>query len=107
MDLLYHMLNWEQFTLQQLLDGVNINPEIFQALDWRDTSAELYRWDNGIAELKAIHYDIIGILKNADDELLKQQVYLRDYRMQFLLNGLIDHNIYHSGQLAYVAKLLD
>jgi uncharacterized damage-inducible protein DinB len=106
MDLLYHMLNWEQFTLQQLLDGVNINPEVFQVLDWRDTSAELYTWENGVEELKAIHADIIRILKSADDTLLQQQVSYRDYRMHYLLNGLIDHNIYHSGQLAYLYKLL-
>jgi len=105
-DLLYHMLNWEQFTLRQLLDGININAEIFQALDWRDTSAELYSWENGVAELKSIHHDIVSFLRKADDDLLKQQVFYRDYQMQYLLDGLIDHNIYHIGQLAYVAKLL-
>jgi uncharacterized damage-inducible protein DinB len=106
MDLLYHMLNWEQFTLQQLLSRDRINTAIFEALDWRDTTAELYTWEIGIEELKAIHTDIIRILSSADNSLLQQPVFGRDYKMHYLLNGLIDHNIYHCGQLAYLAKLL-
>jgi len=45
-------------------------------------------------------------LEKRDDEFLKEMVDYRKYDFRFLLNGLMQHNIYHLGQVAYLKKLL-
>ena len=58
-------------------------------------------------ELKSIHEKIIALLQLKDDEWLKEKVNFRDFDNRFLLNGLIQHNIYHLGQIAYLKKQLE
>ncbi len=50
---------------------------------------------------------IIKELKTKEDSSLKEKVDYRSYNFQFLLNGLIEHTIYHLGQIAYIHKLLN
>ena len=54
----------------------------------------------------ATHQHIIALLQTKDDEFLKEIVDYRKYNFRFLLNGLIQHNIYHIGQIAYIKKIL-
>lgn len=57
-------------------------------------------------ELKTILQKIIAILETKEDAFLKEMVPSREFNFRFMLNGLIQHNIYHLGQVAYVKKLL-
>ncbi|MCY7309203.1 MAG: hypothetical protein LH619_00365 [Chitinophagaceae bacterium] len=41
-----------------------------------------------------------------DDDFLVEPVDYRKYNFRFLLNAMIEHNIYHLGQVAYVNKML-
>jgi hypothetical protein len=59
-----------------------------------------------LQEFRKIHTGIVEQLKTKDDSFLKEIVDYRDYNFRFLLNGLIQHNIYHIGQIAYIKKLL-
>ena len=59
-----------------------------------------------MAEFKAIHKKIINLLKKRDDAFLHEIVDYRKYDFRFLINGMIEHNIYHLGQIAYLNKLL-
>ena len=45
--------------------------------------------------------------KKNDDDFLLEMVDYRKYNFRFLINGMIQHNIYHLGQIAYLKKLLD
>ena len=104
-ELLYHMLTWEEFTLHHL-ESMMLEPEKYQLLDWRETNPEIHTWNAGVSELKATHNKIINILQNASDDLLASKVPYKDYNTAVLLNGLIEHNIYHIGQIAMVKKML-
>jgi hypothetical protein len=86
---------------------------VFEKMDWRvinlptgQAGPKTHSWKKGLAEFKAIHKKIITLLEKKDDLFLKEKVDYRKYNFRFLLNGLIQHNIYHLGQVAYVKKLL-
>ncbi|MEI2740548.1 MAG: hypothetical protein V9F01_17375 [Chitinophagaceae bacterium] len=59
-----------------------------------------------MAEFKAIHKKIVSLLNKKDDDFLLEIVDFRKYNYRFLLNGMIEHNIYHLGQIAYLNKML-
>lgn len=105
-DLLYHMLTWSQFSLDRLSKAKIDDMNAFDKTDWREIDPEIHNWDEGLAELIATHQQIIAILQTKDDAFLNEPVEYRSYDFRYLLKGLVQHNIYHAGQVAFLKKLL-
>jgi uncharacterized damage-inducible protein DinB len=105
-DLVYHMLTWAEFTLKRIHKEKIDDLEAFEKLDWREIDPQIHGWEEGLSAYIATHQEIIAVLKTKDDSFLKEKVDYRDYDFQYLLQGLIQHNIYHVGQVAYLKKLL-
>jgi uncharacterized damage-inducible protein DinB len=105
-DLLYHMNTWAEFTLKRIEGDKETDLKASEELDWRKIDPKIHSWEKGLTEFKAIHSKIIKLLNDKDDEFLKGIVDYRNYKYRFLIHGLIQHNIYHLGQIAYIKKLL-
>ncbi|MBI5859044.1 MAG: DinB family protein [Sphingobacteriales bacterium] len=107
LELLWHMNTWADFVLAHLENKTPEEVSSIEANDWRVIDPQKHTWEKGIAELKAIHKEIISLLNEKDDSFLKEMVPGRQFNFRFMLNGLIQHNIYHAGQIAYLKKMLD
>jgi uncharacterized damage-inducible protein DinB len=105
-DLLYHMLTWADFTLKRLQKDKINDLAAFEKIDWREIDPKLHDWDEGLAALIATHQEIVAHLGQQEDSLLDETVDFREYSFRTLLNGLIEHNIYHAGQVAILKKML-
>lgn len=105
-ELLYHMVTWAQFTHQRIEKEPITDMAAFEALDWQQIDPAVHTWQKGVAALKASHQKIIDLLNAKEDAFLDEKVDYRKYNFRYLLHGLIQHNIYHLGQVAYVNKLL-
>lgn len=105
-ELLYHIITWADFTLKRIEKDKTNDLAAAENMDWREIDPKVHTWKKGLAEFKVIHKKIIALLKKKDDTFLKEKVDYRKYNYRFLLNGLIQHNIYHLGQIAYLKKLL-
>jgi len=106
-ELLYHMITWADFTLHRVKGDKEKDMTAFEKLDWRKIDPRVHTWEKGLKKFKDIHKEIVELLNQEDDTFLKGVVDYRNYNFRFLLNGLIQHNIYHLGQVAYVKKLLE
>jgi uncharacterized damage-inducible protein DinB len=107
LDLIWHMNTWAEFTLGALENKPVDEMKKIEGNDWRAIDQQVHTWKKGNEQLKATHNKIIELLKQKnDDDYLKDIVTNRQYNFRFLLNGLIQHNIYHLGQIAYVNKML-
>lgn len=105
-ELLYHTITWAEFCLKQIEKADKKLIEEIQSRDWRNIDPSVHNWEKGLEELRTIHDQIISALESKDDEWLKEKVHFRNFNFRFMLNGLIQHDIYHIGQIAYVKKLL-
>jgi len=105
-ELLYHVLTWAQFTLNRMEDPDSSVAWFDGEGDWREINPMVNTWKNGLAELKSTHERIIKVLEAKDDSFLEAPVKSREYNMGYMLRGLVQHNIYHLGQMIYVKKLL-
>lgn len=105
-ELLYHMITWAEFCLRQTEKADKKLIEEIESRDWRNIDPSVHTWKKGLEELKTIHEQIIGLLESKEDEWLKEKVHFRNFNYRSMLNGLIQHDIYHLGQIAYVKKLL-
>ena len=106
-EILWHMVTWAEFTLSRIDGSSSTSLASSEEMDWRKIDPSTHTWKAGMKELRSIHEKIIAILKNKDDAFLSNIPDERKYNMRFLLNGLIQHNIYHTGQIAYLKKMLD
>jgi len=106
LELLWHMNTWAGFTLKRLELDKEQDMAAFEKIDWRKIYPKVHTWKKGLAEFKSIHKKIAALLKKKDDAFLKEIVDYRNYNYRFLINGLIEHNIYHLGQIAYIHKML-
>lgn len=105
-ELLYHMIAWASFIQKRLENSQEWDDAYMATIDWREIDPVEHTWQKGMEELQETHERIIALLQEKDDSLLNEKVEYRPYNFRFLLNGLIQHNIYHLGQIAYVQKLL-
>ncbi len=106
LELLYHMNTWTEFTLKSLEKAGRDEMTTIEEMDWRNIDTATHSWEKGLAEFRSMNEKIIQLLNDKDDSLLKEIVDFRKFNYRFLLNGLIQHHIYHLGQIAYVKKLL-
>jgi uncharacterized damage-inducible protein DinB len=104
-EILYHMITWAEFTLSSLEKATKHEIESIEALDWRKIEPAKHTWQTGVHELKSANESIISFLQTQEDDLLDENVEFRKYNVRFLLNGLIQHHIYHAGQIAYLKNL--
>lgn len=100
-----HMLEWRKECLLRFegkrRDLMN-SPE-----DWK-SNAELKAvgWIN----LKNLLYDstkkMVDVLKNLDDTYLETKFLDTGYNFHYLVDGIIQHDIYHLGQIGITLKLM-
>lgn len=102
--LLFHMVNWAEFTLKRIQKDKEQDLVYFEAHDWDLISPETHTWEEGLYRLESAHENILITLAGLPDSFLDEQVDYRKYNFRFLLQGLIQHNIYHIGQIAYICK---
>jgi uncharacterized damage-inducible protein DinB len=105
-EILYHMIAWAQFTVDAV-NGKDVQGEVGQIpQNWRGIDPKIHTWSAALDELEQTHQQLVALLQTKDDSFLKEKLPNRDYNYRFLLNGLMQHNIYHLGQIAYLKNLL-
>jgi uncharacterized damage-inducible protein DinB len=106
-ELIWHMNTWAEFVLASLENRSVDQMKEIEANDWRLIDPKKHTWKRGLEELKIILTKIITLLnQKADDNFLSEIVPTRKFNFRFMLNGLVQHNIYHLGQIAYVKKMI-
>lgn len=107
LELIWHMNTWAEFVLGSLESRTAGEMKTIEANDWRGIDPVTNSWKKGIAQLKETHSRIMELLgKKSDDNFLGDIVPGRQFNFRFMLHGLIQHNIYHLGQVAYIKKML-
>lgn len=101
------MNTWAEFTLKRLEKDEEKDMAAFEKLDWRDIDTNEHTWEKGLAQFKVTHDLIIELLATKEDKFLSEKVDYREYNFRFLLHGIVQHDIYHLGQIAYAKKLIE
>jgi uncharacterized damage-inducible protein DinB len=105
-ELLWHMNTWAEFVLGSLENRSVDQMKEIETNDWREIGPKIHTWKKGIEQLRSTHKKIIDLLHQKDDSFLSEIVTTRKFNYRFMLNGLVQHNIYHLGQIAYINKML-
>jgi hypothetical protein len=108
--LVTHMLAWKVFTMRKLRGEKEYSITLNSEADWainKEISAD--EWKQMLMTMDEAHNQIISILEEKDDDFLSEKVPVKSnsvFNYEYLLNGIIHHDIYHLGQIALVKKVV-
>ncbi|MBS1788288.1 MAG: DinB family protein [Acidobacteria bacterium] len=102
-ELVNHIIAWEQIAKQRLEgnpmknppDEVNFPPVI----NTGETA-----WQTTLQSLEFSNAALRNAIKNIDDAKLDEAVSEASYSIYALLHGVIQHDLYHAGQIALLKK---
>ena len=101
-ELVLHMTSWRKFVIHRLQGDDAF--QITEDLNFPKPGA----WDDAVADLKAIQAELIAAIKSFPENRLGELVPSSTYKFTFytLLHGIIQHDVYHLGQIAYISSSL-
>ena len=107
LDLVWHMVTWREFTISRLKRDEEKDIHYFETNDWRVLDHnDKTLWQQGLQRLRETQVELIELLRTQTDDVLNKIVADRQYHFRNLLYGIVQHDIYHLGQIAYITKLL-
>lgn len=109
-EIIAHLTIWRKETLLKIQIGKgNITDE--NRADWCENKGlKQIGWDNIKTDYENSLIKLIILLQSKNDAFLEEQYYDTDYKdyfeYQFLINGMLHHDLYHLGQLGLLIKIL-
>jgi len=99
------MLEWRK---ECMLRFTGMRTELMNSPeDWKDNT-ELARmgWMNLKNEFYKSRFELIQLLQNQEDDYLENKFLDTEYNFHYLIEGIIQHDLYHLGQIGITIKLL-
>lgn len=96
-ELVVHMTAWRNFVIQKL-EGAEF--EMTEELNFPKPGD----WKKGLLRLQRSQTNLLKAIKTFPEENLFNKVPGRRYDFYTLLHGIIQHDIYHTGQISLIRK---
>lgn len=103
-----HLIAWKTYAIEKLKSNDSYTIEIDSDQDWPDIEVHSQKeWENLKRKLVATQSKIYELLnEKKDDSYLDEKVNGKNYTFRYLLNGIIQHDIYHLGQIGLIESQL-
>ncbi|WP_109830085.1 DinB family protein [Reichenbachiella versicolor] len=99
-----HIINWRVFMLEKLNDNHSFDIVLNTDNDWTDiTINSESEWKSLLEKLISTQNELIQFLESLDsDDFLNRITSGKEYSFEYLIEGIIQHDIYHSGQIGLI-----
>jgi len=104
-EIVCHVIAYRKFLLAQFTGekDFDINQEKSFDTGFYSNSGK-NMWNNILNTFDNNQKNLIELMEKSDDSILSKKVYNRDYELSFLIDGIIQHDAYHLGQLVILLK---
>lgn len=111
-EIVLHMLAWTE----EVMDRMNgMTAGMPSSGDWPPTGApEEQKWQNYVNDLKLVNVNLLGLIQNfPEEQWIEPMNDERDRELgsgvtyEELVNGVIQHHIYHSGQITILNRIIN
>ncbi len=106
-----HMTTWRHYLLRKLQGDASYRIDVDSEDDWSSESDNPEAlWQEALTAFENSQNELLECLRAADDGILRQVVPTikpsEDFCYDKLLEALVQHDVYHIGQLAYLRRAL-
>lgn len=98
--ILAHIIVWMNF-VQDQLKGINTKIDLNSPEDWPDVSGQN---QNLILEFESAYDQLVKTVLNFKTENWDIKFEDSKYSYRELVEGILEHNLYHMGQIAWISK---
>jgi uncharacterized damage-inducible protein DinB len=104
LDICLHVAAWEKEAIARL-EGRG-REDLPKEEDWPAGSGtgNTNEWEEAVESLESGHRSLAAAIRTLDDERLHDAVPGRPGDVYSLLHGIVQHNLYHAGQIAILKK---
>jgi uncharacterized damage-inducible protein DinB len=102
-ELVLHTAAWDGAVNRRIVGGKAVKLNAAQNFPpVKDKSAAA--WQKALEHLKKSHDELLTTVSTMSDERLSEQVPGKKYDIYFMLHGVVQHELYHAGQIAVLKK---
>ena len=105
-ELVLHTAVWDN-AVRQRIGGQKTQPkgeQNFPPVPKRRGSAQEAAWRKTVSLLTRTHADLIRAVSTLPEARLRDRVPGKRYDIEFMLHGVLQHELYHAGQIAILKK---
>jgi len=102
-ELVLHVAAWDGAVLRRLHSNVPVelnDAENFPAV----TDASEAAWQRAVTHTKQVHEELVAAVSAFPESRLTQTIPGKDYDFTNMLLGVVQHELYHAGQIALLQK---
>jgi uncharacterized damage-inducible protein DinB len=104
--ILWHIVKWRKALAERLLGNLDYRANVSDADNWRDpASIDGASWEEALKQFNALQSVIVSELRLRNDVFLDEE-FLPGKTYRWLTVGVIQHDIYHLGQIALLKSLI-
>ncbi len=102
-ELIGHMIAWRNFAVQKLTGNDEYDIEDDSREDWSDQ----HDWNTLCRAFEICHQNLLTAIENFPINNWNAKVPGRNYSFIYLINGIIQHDYYHYGQIGSVLAAMN
>ena len=102
-ELVNHIIAWQTAANGAVRGGVM--PRLAKADDWPPAGRTEAQWRAAVKRLAKVNQELLTGLSKFPEQRLDDQLPGRKHSFHFMLHGIVQHNLYHGGQVALLKKL--
>lgn len=102
-ELVYHMIAWRYFLINNLKGQTDYDVSDEENFQKIDTLSE-DEWTKLKDRLEVSQNEMQDLLSKTEDDILGKKVGSRNYTYYVLMHGVIQHDLYHLGQIVILKK---
>jgi len=106
-ELVLHIAVWDNAARRRIM-GVKTQPEgkqNFPPAPQNGKATNTAAWRKAVTELKRTHDKLVRTVAALPDSQLRGRVPGKRYNIAFMLHGVVQHELYHAGQIAILKKV--
>jgi len=102
-EIVLHMAVWESVVRRRLAG--EIIDDLPPREDWPEVSdRSKSAWEKALADLRRGHQQLREAISRLPDNRLEEIVPGKNYSVYVMVHGVVQHDLYHAGQIALLAK---
>jgi uncharacterized damage-inducible protein DinB len=102
-ELILHIGAWEEAFARRLEGHASEQPDEGDFPPVKEASPEA--WAQAVSDLEARHEHLLKTIAKLSDAKLQDTVAGKNYSVRFMIVGIIQHHVYHAGQIALLKRL--
>lgn len=110
-EIISHLTLWRKEAILKIKTGTGSKTDDCEENWLSNKTLKAKGWKHIISEYDKTLTELIALLRQENDSFLTKEYYDTDFKVtypyQFLLSGMLQHDIYHLGQLGLIIKYLN